>query len=209
MKTSFGLAAAFCLAVLAGHPASVSAQAANEKSTDLVDAVIGRADAPVTIIEYSSLGCPHCADVHSLVLPRVKKQYIDTGKVRWIVRDFPLGQLALAGAVIARCAGPEGHLPFLEVLFKTQDSWMTGKDPIVSLEKMAKQAGIDKARFESCFEDDALIEKVIARARDVQQKDGVSATPTFFINGEKVVGSLPFEEFSKVIERHLKSTKKP
>lgn len=209
MKTFFALATVLCVAMLAGNPAPASAQAANEKSVALVDAVIGRADAPVTIIEYSSLGCPHCADVHSLVLPGIKKQYIDTGKVRWIVRDFPLGQLALAGAVIARCAGPQGHLPLLEVLFKTQDDWMTGKDPIGSLAKLAKRAGIDKARFDSCFDDEATIEKIMAQARDVQRKDAVSATPTFFINGEKVVGSLPFDEFSKVIERHLKSAKKP
>ncbi|MDQ2079804.1 DsbA family protein [Xanthobacteraceae bacterium Astr-EGSB] len=209
MKTSFALAMVLCVAMLAGNPAPASAQAGSEKSAALADAVIGRVDAPVTVIEYSSLGCPHCADVHSLILPSIKKQYIDTGKLRWIVRDFPLGQLALAGAVIARCAGPQGHLPLLEVLFKTQDDWMTGKDPIGSLGKLAKRAGIDKARFDSCFDDEATIGKIMAQARDVQRKDGVSATPTFFINGEKVVGSPPLGEFLKIIERHLNSAKTP
>lgn len=138
------------------------------------------------------------------MLPRIKAQYIDTGKVRWVVRDFPLGQLPLAGAVVARCAGPDHYLALLETLFKSQAQWMAGKDPIGNLELIARQAGIGQARFDACLKDDALINSIMNKAQDAQKRHAVSATPTFIINGEKVEGAIPFEEFAATLDRHEK-----
>ena len=139
------------------------------------------------------------------MLPRLKTNYIETGKVRWTVRDFPLGQLALAGAVVARCVGPDGYLALLDGLFRTQESWMTNDDPIGALEKIARQAGLDKNRFDACLADRRLIDGLIARAREVEKT--VSGTPTFLINGERVVGMLPYEDFAAILERHLKTAR--
>ena len=171
--------------------------------SNLSEAPLGRPDAPVSVIEYSSLGCGHCAAFHASVLPRIKRDYVDAGKVRWTIRDFPLGQLPLAGAMIARCAGPDAYPALLDVLFRTQDAWMSDAAPIAALERIARQAGLDKKRFDACLDDKKLIEGLISRAREVEKI--VSGTPTFLINGERVVGMMPYEEFAAVLERHLKA----
>jgi len=194
-------AAAFVLLVAAGSPGA----AQSVTDTALRDVVLGRPDAPVAVVEYSSLGCSHCAAFHATVLPRLKTNYIDTGKVRWTVRDFPLGQMPLAGAVTARCAGPNGYLPLLDTLFRTQESWMSSADPIVSLERLARQAGIDKKRFDDCLDDRKLVDGIIARAREVEKI--VSGTPTFLVDGERVVGMTPYEEFAAILDRHLASAR--
>ena len=193
-------AAAAALLLLAALSPS-AAQSVTE--INLSDAALGRPNAPVPVIEYSSLGCSHCAAFHATVLPRLKTNYIDTCKVRWTVRDFPLGQLALAGAVVARCAGPQGYLALLDALFHTQESWMTNADPIGALEKVARQAGLDKKRFDACLDDRKLVDGLVTRAREVEKT--VSGTPTFLINGERVVGMMPYEDFAAVLERHLKT----
>ncbi|MBE0532224.1 MAG: DsbA family protein [Rhodospirillales bacterium] len=194
-------ALAFALTVAFAHPSAADAEPAAPSA--LPDAVLGKADAPVTVIEYSSLGCPHCADFHAQVMPDIKKAFIDTGKVRWIVRDFPLGQLPLAGAVVARCAGPDGYLGLIEVLFRTQESWMGSKDPLGELEKLARVAGIDRHRFNACLDDQALIAAVIGRLREGRDKYGIDGTPSFIVNGEKMVGFVPLATMRTVLERHI------
>ncbi|MDQ2083579.1 DsbA family protein [Xanthobacteraceae bacterium Astr-EGSB] len=169
----------------------------------LPDAAFGRDGAPVTVVEYSSLGCSHCAAFHAEVLPRIKQAYVDTGKVRWVVRDFPLGQLPLAGAVVARCAGPNGYLALIDILFRTQERWMLEKDPIGELERLVRQSGMGKERFNACLADRALIDGVMNHAQAVQKAKLVSATPTFMIDDEQVVGMTSFEEFAKTLDRHL------
>jgi protein-disulfide isomerase len=169
----------------------------------LPDVPAGRDDAPVTVIEYSSLGCSHCATFHAEVLPKLKARYVETGKVRWITRDFPIGQLPLAGAVAARCAGPGAYLALVDLLFRAQERWMTDSDPIGELEKLVRQAGIGKARFDACLADRTLIDGIMAHAQEVQKSKLVTATPTFIVNGERVVGMTPVDEFAAVIDRHL------
>jgi protein-disulfide isomerase len=189
---------------------ALASPAAAQPAPSLPEAAIGRADAPVTVIEYSSLGCSHCAAFHAEVLPQLKTRYVDTGKVRWVARDFPLGQLQLAGAVAARCAGPQGYLSLMDVMFRTQERWMTSADPVGELEKLLRQTGIGKARFDACLQDRALIDGIMAHAQEVQTSKLVSATPTFVVNGERIVGMTPVEDFAAVIDRHLKSApKKP
>jgi protein-disulfide isomerase len=184
---------------------ALAAPGAAQPVPSLPEAAVGRDDAPVTVVEYSSLGCSHCAAFHAEVLPQLKTRYVDTGKVRWVARDFPLGQLQLAGAVAARCAGPQGYLSLMEVLFRTQERWMTSADPIGELEKMMRQTGVGKARFDACLQDRALIEGIMAHAQEVQKSKLVTATPTFVVNGERIVGMTAVEDFAAIIDRHLKS----
>ena len=171
----------------------------------LAERVMGSADAPVTMEEFSSLTCPHCANFHRDTLPKIKTAYIDTGKVKLIYRDFPLGALAMAAAMLARCGTPERYFGFLEVLFRGQQSWATSKDPRKELERVARFAGIGKAEFDACLDNEALLKGIQERAAEAQSRFGIESTPTFIINGTKLGGALPFEDFQTVIEKALKS----
>ncbi len=169
----------------------------------VAEKVMGRDDAPVTMIEYSSLACPHCAAFHRDSLPRIKEAYIDTGKVRLIYRDFPLGGLALAAAMVARCGGSAKFFGFIEVLFRSQAQWSRSDDPTRELARVARFAGISQKDFDACLVNEALMTDIRERAADAQQKFGIESTPTFIIEGEKVVGARPFEDFRDVIEKAL------
>ena len=173
----------------------------------LADRVMGRADAPVTIEEFSSLTCSHCASFHRDTLPKIKTTYIDTGKVKLVYRDYPLGALAMAAAMLARCGTPERYFGFLEVLFRGQQSWAASKDPRQELGRVARFAGIGKVEFDACLENEALLKGIQGRADDAQTRFGIESTPTFLINGVKVAGALPFEDFQTVIEEALKNKK--
>ena len=169
----------------------------------VAEKVMGRDDAPVTMIEYSSLACPHCAAFHRDSLPRIKEAYIDTGKVRLIYRDFPLGGVALAAAMVARCGGSAKFFGFIEVLFRSQAQWSRSDDPTRELARVARFAGISQKDFDACLVNEALMTDIRERAADAQQKFGIESTPTFIIEGEKVVGARPFEDFRDVIEKAL------
>ena len=173
----------------------------------LGDRVMGHADAPVTIEEFSSLTCNHCAAFHRETLPKIKTAYIDTGKVKLIYRDYPLGALAMAAAMLARCGKPDLYFGFLEVLFRGQQSWAPSKDPRKELGRIARFANIGNAELEACLENEALLKGIQGRADDAQKRFGIESTPTFLINGVKVAGALPFEDFQTVIEEALKSKK--
>ncbi|MDP6785529.1 MAG: DsbA family protein [Rhodospirillales bacterium] len=171
--------------------------------------VMGSADAPVTMEEFSSLTCPHCATFHREALPKIKKAYIDTGKVKLIYNDFltrPVA-LALAAAMLARCGKPERYFGFLEILFRGQQSWATSKDPRKELERVARFGGIGKAEFDACLNNEALLKGIQERVGEAQTRFGIESTPTFLIDGVKVTGPLPFEDFQTVIEEALKSKK--
>ena len=203
MMPAWARSAILALALTTPLAGASVAEAEPKASSPLPDSFLGSADAPVTVIEYSSLGCPHCSDFHAQVLPDIKRTFIDTGKVRWVIRDFPLSQLPLAGAVVARCAGPNGYPALIEALFRTQESWMSNKDPLGALEKLASVAGIDRARFNACLDDQELIKAVIDQRREAADKYGIDGTPSFIVNGEKVVGFVPFATMQTVLERHL------
>ncbi|MGO9486119.1 MAG: DsbA family protein [Rhodomicrobium sp.] len=154
----------------------------------LPDMAIGNADAPVTIIEYSSLGCPHCAHFHADVFPELKSQFIDTGKVRYVMREFPLNEPSLAGAVIARCLDPSRYFAFTSLLFSKQPDWAFKEDSLTPLKAYAKQAGMSGEEFDKCIGNEALQKKILA-IRDEGQKKGVNATPSFFVNGALLKGA--------------------
>ncbi len=169
----------------------------------VAEMAMGRDDAPVTMIEYSSLACSHCAAFHRDVLPKIKETYIDTGKVRLVYRDFPLGGLALVAAMVARCGGRQKYFGFIEVLFRSQAQWSRSDNPRRELARVARFGGISQTDFEACLVNEPLMTDIRERAADAQQKFGIDSTPTFIIEGEKIVGARPFEDFRDVIEKAL------
>ena len=159
------------------------------------DRILGKPDAPVTIFEYASLTCPHCAAFEKEILPQIKTEWIDTGKAKLVFRDFPLDGSALKAAMVARCAPPERFYGFIDMLFTQQASWGTAADPVPSLGRLAKLGGMGEEQFQACLKDDALQNKILAGRLAAEKEYGVESTPTFFINGKKVVGAKPEEIF--------------
>ncbi|WP_404933407.1 DsbA family protein [Nitratireductor sp. L15S-10] len=168
----------------------------------LEDKVLGDENAPVTIVEYASMTCSHCATFHTRTYPELKKKYIETGKVRFILREFPFDPRAEAGFMLARCSDDK-YFAMVDVLFKQQGNWAPVQDAQSALLKISKLAGFTQESFEACLTDQELLNKVRAvRARGASDF-GVDATPTFFINGKKYSGSMSIEEMSAVIDGML------
>ncbi len=165
--------------------------------------VLGDPDAPVTIIEYSSLTCPHCAAFHTDTLPALKERFIETGQAKIVYRDFPLDQNALNAAVIAHCAGENRYFAFLEAMFASQERWARSSDPTESLLQLAGLGGIPREQAEACLADDAMLDAVLQTRLDGQEEYSISSTPTFVINGEVVSGNRSVDEFATVIEAAL------
>jgi protein-disulfide isomerase len=171
----------------------------------LEEMVLGKADAPVTIIEYASMTCPHCANFAATTYPELKKRLIDTGKVRFIFREFPLDALALAASALARCASKENYFPMVETLFEQQRDWVPVQNRVEKLSAIAKQAGMTQQAFDACLKNEKItkgIEEVRERA---STKFGVQSTPTFFINGKKFSGGMTIEDMEREVAAYLKS----
>jgi protein-disulfide isomerase len=169
----------------------------------LPEMALGPADAPVTIIEYASMTCPHCAHFQETTFPELKKRYIDSGKVRFISREFPLDDLATAAFMLARCAGPDRYFAVVDTLFQQQRSWLVDP-PIPALFNLAKQMGFSETSFNACLNDRKLQADITATATR-GSKFGVNSTPTFFINGKVMRGAGTIEEFAKQIDPLLNS----
>ena len=167
------------------------------------DIMIGSDKAPVTIIEYASMTCPHCAHFEETTLPELKKRYIDTGKVRYVMREFPLDALAAAGFMLARCAGPDKYETVVETLFAKQPDWVTQK-PIEPLMAIAKQFGFTEDSFNACLANQKVLEDIQAVRDHAVSKLGVNSTPTFFVNGKRLVGDVSIEQLAKEIDPYLK-----
>ena len=170
----------------------------------LGDMAQGDENAPVVIIEYASMTCPHCATFHATTYPELKKRYIDTGKVRFIFREVPLDPLATAAFMLARCAGPQRYFPMIETLFQQQAQWVTQK-PLQPLLAIARQAGFSEATFNECLQD-KKIQDGIEEVRQRAIKLGVQSTPSFFVNGRPLRGNASIEDFEKQMAPHLKGT---
>ncbi|MGH6784930.1 MAG: DsbA family protein [Sphingomicrobium sp.] len=197
LLTSFAADFAFMRPAFAQAPSPADLMQAGP----LGDMALGAENAPVTIIEYASMTCPHCADFHATTYVELKKRYIDTGKVRFIFREFPLDQLALAGFLLARCVGPDKYFPMIDTLFQLQKEWVVQK-PLGPLLAIAKQAGLSEQQFNDCLQDKKLIDGL----EDVRQraiKLNVQSTPSFFING-KPARVFRIEEFEKALAPYLK-----
>jgi len=176
--------------------------AAPSTGSPLPDMALGKADATITIIEYSSLSCPHCAAFHKEVFPELQSQYIDTGKVRYVMREFPLNEAALAGAVIARCLDPSRYFAFTGLLFSKQSDWAFKEDALTPLKALAKQAGMSGEEFDKCIDNEALQKKILA-VRDDGQKKGVNATPSFFVNGTLLKGAPTLQAIAEAMKPYL------
>jgi protein-disulfide isomerase len=175
------------------------------KPGPLPELAIGNPNAPVTIVEYASMTCSHCANFHNKVLPALKERYIDTGKVRLVFREFPLDERAALASMMARCAGSEKALPLVSMLFSKQDEWaMAKQDFLPKLFKFGQQVGFTKQSFDECRQNEKLIKDIIALRDRAHNSFGVNSTPTFFINGKKVDGAT-VEDFEKVLAPLLKS----
>jgi protein-disulfide isomerase len=170
----------------------------------LGEMAMGSDNAPVTIVEYASMTCPHCAHFHETTLPELKKRYIDTGKVRFIFREFPFDPVAAGAFMLARCADKDKYFPLIETLFAQQTKWATQK-PIEPLLAIAKQAGFTQATFEACLANQNVLEGIEWVRNRASEKFGVDSTPTFFINGTKLKGAASIEEMVKAIDPYLKS----
>ena len=166
--------------------------------------ILGKIDAPVTIVEYASMTCPHCAQFHNTVLPTIKSEFIDKGQVRLVFRDFPLDNLALTASVVARCAGPERYFPFVDALFASQDKWARDRNPMVALSRIARLGGMSQVDFESCLKKQDITEKVLAQRLEADKTYGVRSTPTIIVNGDLYSGGLGVDQLRAVINAKLK-----
>lgn len=177
------------------------------KPVSLPDMALGPKDAAVTITEYASMTCPHCAAFNEQVFPKIKKEYIDTGKVRYIFREFPLDIKAAAGSMLSRCIAKDDapkYFAVTDMLFRQQNDWVV-KNTTETLTRIGKQAGLTQQQVEACLKDQALLDKIAADQKYASDVLKVDSTPTFFINGEKIKGEASFEEFAKKIDPLLKS----
>ncbi len=201
------------LAALIGlSPFRLIAQAMAQSAADvakpvsLPDMAIGPADAKVTVTEFASMTCPHCAAFNAEVFPKIKSAYIDTGKIRYIFREFPLDIKAAAGSMLARCIAKDDagkYFAVIDMLFKQQNDWVM-KNTTETLTRIGKQAGLSQQQVEDCLKDQALLDKIAADQKYAAEVLKVDSTPTFFVNGEKIKGETSFEEFQKKIDPLLK-----
>jgi protein-disulfide isomerase len=165
----------------------------------LPDIVQGSAKATVTIIEYASMTCTHCYAFHAGTWPALKAKYVDTGKVKFIIREYPLDPLAAAAFMLARCAGPDKRTGVVDFLFDRQKSWAFVDKPLEALATVFKQGGKSQTEFETCLKDQDLYNKIVQTREEASKKFNITSTPTFFVNGRQMSGELPIEEFDKVL----------
>ncbi len=185
------------------------AQSASDvaKPVSLPDMALGPANAPVTITEFASMTCPHCAAFNEAVFPKIKSEYIDTGKIRYVLREFPLDIKAAAGSMLARCIAKDDsgkYFAVIDMLFKQQGDWVM-KNTTATLIRIGRQAGLSQQGVDDCLKDQALLDKIAADQKYAREVLKVHSTPTLFINGEKITGETSFEEFDKKIKSLLKS----
>jgi len=202
------------LAALAGFsPLRLIAEAIAQSASDVAKPqslpymALGPANASVTVTEYASMTCPHCAAFNENVFPKIKSEYIDSGKVRYVFREFPLDIKAAAGSMLARCIAKDDagkYFAVVDMLFKQQNDWVV-KNTTETLTRIGKQAGLSQQAVEDCLKDQALLDKIAADQKFANEVLKVNSTPTFFINGEMIKGETSFEEFDKRIKSLLKS----
>ena len=175
------------------------AQSHGDTTALLSERVVGDADAPITIVEYFSLTCSHCAGFHNDVFDDLKAKSVDTGKVKFVYSDFPLDGVALRAAMVARCVDSRRYPGIIQVLFKTQNNWAQASDPVAELRKIGKLAGLGDDAFQSCLQSEALANGILEQ-RQAASTAGVQSTPTFTIDGQIYPGSRSVEEFSEILD---------
>jgi len=171
----------------------------------LGDRVLGRADAPVVMVEYASATCPHCAEFHEKVLPLVKTEYIDTGKVRFIFREFPLDRLAMGAFMLARCVPADKYFPTIDMMFRRQETWRKSSNPGDELFRIMQLSGMDKPAFEACLKRQDIANGISATAQRARDEFGVKGTPAIFVNGQMIDGHKEMAEVKAAIDAAIKN----
>ena len=172
----------------------------------LEDRVLGDPNAPVTILDYSSLTCPHCATFHNTTLAQLKKDYIDTGKAKLVFRDFPFDGAALRASQLTRCAPKERYWGLLDLFFQKQEQWSRATDPVAALGKLAKLAGLSQSDIDACIANERLADGILAIRQEGEQRYKIESTPTFVLNEgkETISGAQPLDVFAKAIDKLAK-----
>ncbi|MBP5856597.1 DsbA family protein [Marivibrio halodurans] len=165
--------------------------------------VMGDPDAPVTIHEYASLTCPHCKEFHDDTLPQVKEAYIDPGKAKLVMHEFPLDGAAAAGSMMARCAPKERYFPIISTLFDKQQDWARSENVLDALSQVGRFAGMSQETLQACFENEALFNAIRDARNEAAEMNDINSTPTFLIGETKIVGAQPFETFAEAIDSAL------
>jgi protein-disulfide isomerase len=190
------------LSALASGPAPTT-NASRLATKDLLiyedDRILGNRDAAVTIIEYASFTCPHCAAFHRETLPQLKSEWIDTGKANFVMRDFPLDAAALKAAIVARCAPPAKFYGFVGILFRSQEAWARSGDTTAALGQLAKIGGISEEQFRTCMTDEALQRQIVDSRLIGEQRLEIDSTPTIFVNGRRLVGAVSYDRLNEVL----------
>jgi protein-disulfide isomerase len=196
-------------ALTSATPAFAQAPARPAETVDLAelavpgplgDQIIGNVDAKVTIVEYASMTCVHCANFHKDGYRHLKDKYVDTGKVRFILRELPFDPLSAAAFMLARCAGDGKYFGMVELLFAQQTAWTQTNKPVDALLSVAKQAGFTQESFEACLKNQTIYDGVNAVRNRAQEKFGVDSTPSFFVNGRRYGGNLTPQQLEAIIE---------
>ena len=211
----FVLAAMFCLGAASpalaqapkpAAPAPAPAQPApaapaNPLAVTADDRVLGKADAPITIIEYGSLTCPHCAAFSVEEMPKLMEKWITPGKVKLVFRPFPRDQVDLHVETVVLCAAPDRFYPFVDTYFASQEQWIAASDYKTALGRIALLGGMSKSTFDSCYDNKAIQDKLLGSARTAREQLGVDSTPTFFINGKKFDGTPTVDGMEAVLNK--------
>ncbi len=187
-----GASASGLLQIRTGHAQTAS----DPLAVGETERVLGDRDAPATLIDYSSLTCPHCARFHIDILPQIKADWVDSGRAKVVYRHFPLDRLALAAAMSADCLeSDKAYFAYLDTLFAQQQSWARAEDPLAALQKLAQLAGLGPDRFNECIRDEALADEILAGVVVARDQLDVSSTPTLFVDDKKITGAADYEVF--------------
>src|SRR3954452_1103641 len=197
------------LVAVGARPAVAQSSPASPDAAGLLqikpqDRVLGEAGAPITIVEYASMTCPHCAHFENEVLPELKKKWIDTGKAKLVLRPFPLDQVALRAEMLARCLPPERYYPMIETLFKTQEKWAV-QDWRPALERIARLAGVNSKEFDTCLKNKELEDEVVQSRLTASTQLDIKGTPTLFVDGKKFEGPPTVEALDELLSNLAKS----
>ena len=193
---SAGLAALVAAATPAAAASDTTVAAELMQPGPLPDIVEGAASAPATIVEYASMTCSHCAAFHEQVWPALKAKYVDSGRAKFILREFPLDPLAIAAFMAARCAGPDKRDALIDRLFASQEEWAFRDEP---LERLRRETGLTPADFLACVKDKALFDAVNETRNSAAERFGLNSTPTFFVNGHKLDGEPALPAFDAAL----------
>lgn len=192
------------LAGMLATPFAVSPLNVFADTTPVVgDVVLGDPNAAVTIIEYASFTCPHCASFHQNTWPRFKEEYVDTGKVKFIMREVYFDKYGLWAGMTARCGGEKGYYPMVDTFLKKQSSWARSQDVGAEIQKIGRRAGLSNDQLSACLADRDYAKTLLESYQKNAAEDAVRSTPTFIINGEQHSGSMSFEDFSKIVDAAL------